>query len=469
MLSTQHSPQILSLPAIHAQWTAALSFPPTAQLSTLRRLVRAVTKDHHPALRPLSLAALGPLYLDLALAYAFLGEYYLASKVFTEAVDNDPTNAVAWFGLGLAQTELADWRNARRSWKECLRCFGSVGDQEEGIHYTVFQAQDERMLEAVLGSEGWTLERRRVEFNLLVALREKGSKKRGVAPRPFDQQRPGLNGIPAGLRFGPGWDASLLSLDSPPLAQYSSSHIEELGSNEAGFTSNSHPAARTPPSSNYSRPGTLPRHISSQKPLPALPRIPSPSTPTPSLADQGSLNDHKPLRDKDISTSSPERAILDPFSTSPQILTVLLDNRHHERFSRQSTLCTPEDDYFYDRSDDDDDDDDDVTRDTYTAIDDTIASWSSLGRTREDQIDEDPTLVEDDFIENENSPDHSDMDGEILRTYLSELAFFLPLSHCNRAIALPQEREIPPPQKTQLTPLKLSDSFRQATADQPPT
>ena len=426
MLSTQLSPHTLSLPAIHAQWTAALSFPPSAQLSSLRRLVRALTKDRHPALRPLSLTALGPLYLDLALAYAFLGEYYLASEVFREAADNEPTNAVAWFGLGLAQTELDEWRNARRSWKECLRCFASPRDQEDGIHYTLFQAQDEWMREACLDSEEWTLEWTRVEFNLLVALREKGSKKRGIAPRPVDQMRPALYGIPAGLRFGPGWDASVLSLDSPSLAPYASYHTEEQGSNVAGFTSSPRPAACTPPSSNYSRPSTLPRHISSQKPLPALPRTSSPSTPISSLADPGSFNFHQQSRDTYSFTGSPERTVLDPFATPPHILTVLLDNRHRERFSRQSTLCTPENDYFYDHPNDDDDD---VNRNTYTAIDDTITTWSSLGRTPEEQTDEDPTLVEDYFTGYETLPNYSDMDGELLRTYFFQMRFFFPLSH----------------------------------------
>ncbi len=410
MVQNPLSPHPLSLPAVHDYWTAALSLPPTAQLSTLRRLVRAVTKDYHPAVRPLSLAALCPLYLDLALAYAFLGEYYLASKVFKEAVDNDATNAMGWFGLGLAQSELADWRNARRSWKECLRCFGPIGDPKEGIHYALFQAQDERMLEAESDSWVWTLERTRVEFNFRVALREKGSKKYGVESRAAGQKRPGLNGIPAGLRFGPGWDATLHSIYSPPLAQYSSSYTEEPG-NGARFTSGPYPAAQTPPSSSTSRAATLPPCICSDKPLPTLPR--TPSTPLPSLADQGSFNDHKPSLSEDPFTSFPEEDTPDPFSTTLQTLSVQLVDEHHERFSSQSTLCTPENDYFYDHPGDDEDNNDDVC----AAIDDTIASWSSLGRAQLEPTNEDPTHDDDeeeDFANSSTLLDSSTPDGEIL-------------------------------------------------------
>ena len=424
MASTQHLPQSLSLPAIHAHWTAALSLPPTAQLSNLRRLVRAVTKDHHPAIRPLSLAALSPLYLDLALAYAFLGEYYLASTVFKAAVENDAASAVGWFGLGLAQAELAEWRNARRSWKQCLRCFESVAGRQEGIRYALFQAQDEavqdeacQMLEVGLDSEAWTLERTRVEFNFRVALHEKGSKKLGVAPRAAGEKRPGLNGLSAGLRFGPGWDASLQSLEPPPLAYYSRSCTEGSGDG-AVLTSNPQPAPQTPPSASTSRPGaSLPPRISSHKPLPALPR--SPPKLIPSLADDGNFNDHRPSLDKDPFMSSPENESLDPFDTSSQTLTIRPYNGYHQRLSQQSTLFTPEDHHFYDHTDEDDD----QSKDTSAAIDDTIASWSSDGRTDQDQTSVDQTQQQqqqqEENVANETQEGsvqaHSELDsGEIL-------------------------------------------------------
>ena len=382
MSPTQHLPPILPLQTIHARWTLALSLPPSAQISNLRRLVRVVTQDHHPALRPLSLADLCQLYLDLALAYAFLGEYYLASKVFQEAVENHATSAVGWFGLGLAQAELADWRDARRSWKRCLRCFGPRGCQQESVRYPLFQGQ---VLEVGLESGEWTLERKRVEFNFHIALREKGSKKAGVPRRAAGQKRPELNGLPAGLRFGPGWDATVQFLHSPLLATYPSSHVEEPG-DEVGFISDPQPAVRTPPSSSTSSPATLRPRISSHKPLPEPPR--SPPTHIPSLTVEGSFNHHTPSLDKDAFTISPEKDILDPFATSSHTLIAPPHEEHHDRFSRQSTLYTPGDQYL---SDHHDYDDNDVSFDASTAIDDTIASWSGFDQTREEHTDSDPT------------------------------------------------------------------------------
>lgn len=374
---------MLSLPTIHAHWTSALSLPPSAQISSLRRLVRAVTQDHHPALRPLYLADLCQLYLDLALAYAFLGEYYLASKVFKEAVDNHATSAVGWFALGLAQAELADWRDARRSWKRCLHCFGPIGCQQESISYPLFQGQ---LLEVGLESGEWTLERARVEFNFHVALREKGSKRAGVPRRAAGQKRPQLNGIPAGLRFGPGWDATAQFLHSPLFPVYSSPHIEEPG-DDAGFVSDPQPAVRTPPSSSTSSPATLPPRSSSRKPLPTLTH--SPPTPIPSLADEGHFNDHTPSLDSDPFVTSPGKHILDAFTTSSQTLIVPPYEEHHDRFSRQSTLYTPEDQYLYGRSDYDDKDE---SFDTSTTIDDTTPSGSDFDQTREKDTGSDPIL-----------------------------------------------------------------------------
>ncbi|CAF9916290.1 hypothetical protein IMSHALPRED_003030 [Imshaugia aleurites] len=435
MTLTQHHPKPLSLPAIHAHWTAALTLPPTAQLSNLRRLVRAVTKGHHPALRPLSLAALCPLYLDLALAYAFQGEYYLASEVFKEAVDSDATNAVAWFGLGLAQAQLGEWRNARRSWKNCLRCFESINGQKEGISYVIFQPQDEAASEEAgqvpqvgLDFGVWTLERTRVEFNFRLALLEKGSKKLGVAPRPAGQKRPGLNGLLAGLRFGPGWDANLQSFDSPLLPQHSGSLTEDA-EDGTRFSSNPKPAAHTPPSLRTSHSGaTLGPRISSRKPLPALPQ--TPPAPTPPLADAISFNDHKHSLDEDPFTSSPEKPILDPLASSPQTLTTQSYEEYHARFSRQSTLFTPEDQYFHDQYDGDDDE----SSDTYSAIDDTIATWSSFGQVQEGQTEEEQIgehrTEEDEAEERElaanepheaTTPSHPDFaDGEILKPLVFE-------------------------------------------------
>ena len=393
MPSIQQVPHALSLPAIHAHWIATLFLPPTAQMSNLRRLLRTVTRDHHPALRPRSLAALCPLYFDLALAYAFLGEYHLASTVFKEAVDSDTTSPIGWFGLGLAQAELGQWRSAKRSWKNCLKCFEAAGDQQEGIPYVLFQiqnytAQDEtaRGLKKDLKSVSWTLDRTRVEFNYRVALRETGSKKLGLAPRAAGEKRPGLNGIPAGLRFGPCWDARLQSLDLPfsPLCSGSRAKKPEDDVNSIGEPG---PVVRTSASSSYSRTdAALQTPMSSSKALPPLPH--SPPAQIPSLSGQGSFNDHRPSLASDPFTSSLDKHVRDPFaSTSSQTLTITQRHidEYQERFSSQSTLCTPELQDLYEHSDNDDDYDGGDEDDTLVAIDHTIASWCGVGMKYEDQ------------------------------------------------------------------------------------
>ena len=396
MPSIQQVPRALSLSAIHAHWIATLFLPPTAQISNLRRLLRTVTRDHHPALRPLSLAALCPLYLDLALAYAFLGEYHLASTVFKEAVDSDTTSPIGWFGLGLAQAELGQWKSAKRTWKNCLKCFESAGDQQEGIPYVLFQiqnyaAQDEtaRGPKKDLKSRAWMLERTRVEFNYRIALRETGSKKLGLAPSAAGEKRPGLNGIPAGLRFGPCWDASLQSLDLPFPALCSGSNTKKP-EDDVNSIGEPGPVVQTSASSSYSRTGAaLQTPMSSRKALPPLPH--PPPAPIPSLPDKGSFNDHRPSMTSDPFTSSPDKHARDPFaSTSSQTLTITQRHvdEYQERFSSQSTLCTPELQDLYEHSDDDDDDDDydgGDEDDTLVAIDNTIASWSSFGMRHEDQ------------------------------------------------------------------------------------
>ena len=455
MTSFQHLAQPLPLPVIHARWTAALSLPPTAQISNLRRLVRAVTQNRHPALRGLKVADLCQLYLDLALAYAFLGEYYLAANVFKAAVDNDPTCAVGWFGLGLAQAELAEWRNARRSWKKCLWCFGPW----ESIPYSLFRAQDERIPDFGLDSGEWRLERTRVQFNLNVALCEKGSKKFGISPRAPGQKRPGLNGIPAGLRFGPGWDATLQSLHTPRLIQHSSFYADEPG-DRAGFNNDPQPAVQTPPSFSTSPPDT-PTRISSRRPLPRISC--SSSTPILSLVDEVSFNNHTPSLNEDPLTSSPADDIVDLFADTSQALIAPSYQEYHERFSRQSTLFTPQDQYFSDHFDYDEDIDESL--DTCTAIDETIASWSTFdqtqlesndgGATPEEQDDDDDEKQQDENVANgspeaeaktsQNASDSNIDDGEILQPRVFE--GFGPLSQQERYV---KSKSSPPIQSNQI-------------------
>jgi len=205
------SPRGPSLHDIYTSWTTALTLPPTPRLSALRRLVNAITSKSasNIVLHPIPLAR---LFLDLSLTYAYLGEYHLASLGFERAVNADAQRAFALFALGLSRAELGDWKQAKLNWKRCLRCFEQPERSLKSIPYQPFQQsqpinEDDDATTRNIGlGEQWLLERDRVKWNLNMAAFETGDKKAGIKRLGPDDPRQGLNGIPAGLRFGPdGW------------------------------------------------------------------------------------------------------------------------------------------------------------------------------------------------------------------------------------------------------------------------
>ena len=96
----------------------------------------------------------------------------------------------------------------------CLRCFETSEGQLKSIPYQPFQqaqpsnSDDDATTRNIGLGEQWLLERKRVEFNHHRAVLEtkSGCKKLGIRRLRPEDTRQGLNGIPAGLRFGPdGW------------------------------------------------------------------------------------------------------------------------------------------------------------------------------------------------------------------------------------------------------------------------
>ncbi len=181
------------------------------RLSTLRRLVSTITSKSTSGivLHPIPLSR---LFLDLALTYAYLGEYHLASVGFARVVNADAQRAFALFALGLSRSELGDWKEAKINWMRCLRCFERPEGCLEYIPYQPFQQAkpsnvDDDVTTRNIGlGEQWLLERERVKFNLNWATLETGDKRADIRRLDPKDSRPGLNGIPAGLRFGPdGW------------------------------------------------------------------------------------------------------------------------------------------------------------------------------------------------------------------------------------------------------------------------
>ena len=239
----------LTLSAVHTTWTNALSLPPTQRLSSLRRLLRHITSSTSPTSdvisyksslssvsSPATTLLLGPsltrLHLDLALTYAFLGEYFLASVFFKEAAAASPATcrytAFAFYGLGLANAELKEWRYAGRHWRKCLECFDENGDDKivfqsggrlQRIERVMHQATNvhgngatstQPTYSKLEPSRNFSLERSRVEWNVQVVMLATGSKRLKTSiTNPSQQQKYGVNGIPALLTFGPDWPAGL--------------------------------------------------------------------------------------------------------------------------------------------------------------------------------------------------------------------------------------------------------------------
>ena len=207
------SSKTLTLPIIYAHWIAALQRPPHTSLAALRRLINSTIKHgvNHGALYgestllPRQHFAL--LWLDLCLTHAYLGDYWLAIIAADAAVGHYPTLAIGLFARGLCKAELGQWRKARRDFKRCLRCFEVAGTRLERIPYKIDQSVPTSR--TGLGEE-WVLEWAKVVWNFQVALKEGGSRSKAQPP---EKSRQSLNGIPAGVHMGPGWEAKLEFFD----------------------------------------------------------------------------------------------------------------------------------------------------------------------------------------------------------------------------------------------------------------
>lgn len=274
---------------IYTSWTTALTLPPVPRLSAIRRLVNTISSksSSNIALHPISLAR---LYLDLALTYAYLGEYHLASLGFARAVNTDAQLAFALFAYGLSRAELGDWKDAKLYWKRCLRCF----EQPEGclkfIPYQPFQqakpitSDDDVMTRNIGLGEQWLLERDRVKWNLDRAAFETGDKEAGIKRLGPNDLRQGLNGIPAGMTFGPdGW----LNAELEKAAAKVFRPLEDIGK---------------PSSSRSSPQSSDPSPV--MKSLPPLP--PRPKTPAQKIVSKVWYVDNPtPGEDLVLDTSSP--------------------------------------------------------------------------------------------------------------------------------------------------------------------
>lgn len=260
-------PTPLTLSSVHQLWTQALSLtPPSPSLSLthLKRLLRMLNPLPRPLLTP---AQTAPLYLNVALILAYLGEYFLAAESFHKAVKLDGKSAIGWHGYGGMKFLLGDWEKARGAWKTCLACLGT----QQTLKYRVWKIGGSGAeTEKGKTEKEWVLERARVEWNLNYAqLKDKEEREK------LQEKVWGINGIPAGMVFGPSFPAKNDNLhDSKEINGLKKGHIEGAKANTRQHVPTNIPLAKTRTLSHATE--------NSTKPLPALPDdTPSTAIPLP--------------------------------------------------------------------------------------------------------------------------------------------------------------------------------------------
>lgn len=240
----------LSLASVHDKWIEGLTqytdFHLHAALSAFRRLLRELrsSTDEIPSpttsvhshtestpYRILLPEEVALLYVNIALIHGYLGSYYLAAAAFEEALVIDETSGIAWFGLGIARFYLRELGASKRAFVKCQERFvvldeNGMKSQKDDVAYKIWPPQfptrskpsaaDESIspvddsnpwqeFKTVLGRafpDGvWKLERTRVEWNWRIAVFERNYVRKGIE-RPGGGKW-GLNGIPAGVIFGP--------------------------------------------------------------------------------------------------------------------------------------------------------------------------------------------------------------------------------------------------------------------------
>lgn len=286
------SSKTLTLPIIHAHWTAALQRPPTTSLGALRQLINSIVRHgvnhgaQHGESTLVSRQHFALIFLDLCLAYAYLGDYWLAITAADSALGLYPKFAIGWFARGLCKAELGQWREAEWDFKQCLKCFKVVGRRLERISYKIDQSGP--MSQTGLGEE-WVLERAKVKWNYKVALVQRSNGKDPQSPKPERQDEQGpkgiaadeqrLNGIPAGVRMGPGWEAKLEVFDPVYFDVVASAHSKPSPqSSSSKSTENDNGEIY----SSWKSDSTLASYEMKPLPLPPIPEAP-PTPPPPTV------------------------------------------------------------------------------------------------------------------------------------------------------------------------------------------
>ncbi|MCJ1226909.1 hypothetical protein MMC12_003564 [Toensbergia leucococca] len=190
-----HIPIPLTLPQIHQLWLQSLTLYShltfESSLQILKRLLR-----HLQSTPILPAHETSNLWYNIGATRALLGEHFLAREAFAKASSLFPTSPLTHYALGIARFQLQEFRGAGKAFKRCLALFERLGVEE--VRYAVWSNERTR----AWGVEAeWVLRKERVEWNWRAALFEKNWMAARVE-RPGGG-RWGLNGIPAGVLFGP--------------------------------------------------------------------------------------------------------------------------------------------------------------------------------------------------------------------------------------------------------------------------
>ncbi|KAL8971817.1 MAG: hypothetical protein Q9197_003081 [Variospora fuerteventurae] len=212
-----------------------------AALSTFKRLLRelrsptdapnspttSVVHGEIPPYRTLLPEEVALLYINIGLIHGYLGSYYLSAAAFEEALLVDDSSAISFFGLGIARFYLRELGASKRAFGRCQQCFdvraggmrkypkdectyriwtGQSGPESKPSTIQPADASDPWQQFRDLFSRDfpggvWTLVKARVEWNCRIVIFERNYVRKGVE-RPGGGKW-GLNGIPAGVIFGP--------------------------------------------------------------------------------------------------------------------------------------------------------------------------------------------------------------------------------------------------------------------------
>lgn len=186
----------ISLATAKEIWAQALRLDPPSPSQSfvkLQRLLYRLQGLHEPILTK---SETSHLHVNVGLLLAYLGETALAAQSFQQAVEFDKLSAIGWHALGGMAFLLGMWPEAGEAWTQCWHCFGS---QQDSIIYHMWKIGGGcEFSESGKREREWELQKMDVEWNMKFAYSNNGWQREYMQERLWN-----MNGVPAGLFFGP--------------------------------------------------------------------------------------------------------------------------------------------------------------------------------------------------------------------------------------------------------------------------